>query len=592
MQVLAGPGSGKTFTIIRRICYLLDQCSIRPETILVITFTREAANEMKRRFMRSYTYPFPEVQFGTFHSIFYQILKESDRIGQVNPATEQEKRNILQRLIPDQEKENWPEEDTITILLSEISKVKNSAKGLTAFTESKVLESREQFEQLYKEYNEVLKMQGKIDFDDMILRCFTLLKENPAIRQKWQEQFQFILVDEFQDINGLQYQVLKLLAQPHNNIFVVGDDDQAIYGFRGAQPAIMKEFLQDFPDCRQIFLTVNYRSHCIITESSSKIIAENRDRIGKQIVSASQCDNKDKETVMIRQFAESEAETEYLVSLLKSKTKVQLADTAIIMRTNQSVQVLSIRLAKEGIPYHSRLKQSNPFQHFIARDFISYLTFSGDHNRKDFLRIMNRPLRYITRSAVTEPVVTEQQVLSYYQQNTKMQSEIQKLFANCRLLATLSPFLAINYIRKGMGYDIFLKTINQNCPAKDNIAMADSLQESARGYETFAQWHSFTKDYQPLSDKDSVRVAGGSQAEGVSLLTMHAAKGLEYSCVIIPDITQGNIPSRKAKRDAEMEEERRLLYVAMTRAKEELHLLSSSSSQKQPSVFLKPLISP
>ena len=277
--VLAGPGSGKTLTIVNRIKYLIEVHNVRPEEILVITFTKYAAEEMKLRLQALMEGKRPLVTMGTFHGIYYGILKWAYHLGPQNILSEDEKYRIFREIVSKQELEIFDEEDFLQGIAMEIGRIKNNCLNIEEY-EAKVC-SAEVFRNIYQEYETFRKNAKKIDFDDMLVLCYDLFKKRPDVLKLWQKKFRFILVDEFQDINQVQYDVLKMLAAPEKNLFAVGDDDQSIYGFRGADVKLMFQFLRDYPDAKQMLLDINYRSTANIVRHALQVIGHNEVRFDK-----------------------------------------------------------------------------------------------------------------------------------------------------------------------------------------------------------------------------------------------------------------------------------------------------------------------
>ncbi len=273
MMVLAGPGSGKTLVITKRIQYLISHYQIPPQRILVITFTRAAANEMKERFWRLAGETLP-VSFGTFHSVFFTILKYAYHYSADNILPEHKKYDLLREIIMDRDLETGDEPDFLRSLISEISLVKGQLLSMDYYHSQSCADSV--FQLIYKQYNEKLRKNQWMDFDDILVYTYSLLKEREDLLAAWQNKFQYILIDEFQDISPIQYEIIKMLAAPRNNLFIVGDDDQSIYRFRGAKPEIMLGFPKDYKDTEKIQLDVNYRSSPEIVEESQKVIRENK----------------------------------------------------------------------------------------------------------------------------------------------------------------------------------------------------------------------------------------------------------------------------------------------------------------------------
>ena len=327
-QVLAGPGSGKTLTIVNRIRYLIEECHIRPEEILVVTFTRFAAAEMKERLCSLMGRREIPVTAGTFHGIYYGILKWAYRFGPQNILSEEEKYQLLRPIVGRQELEPSDEEDFLRDIAEEIGRVKNNRTDISEFVSSKC--GAETFRDIYREYEKERKALRKIDFDDMLVVCYELFASRPDVLAMWQKRFRYILVDEFQDINRVQYDVLRMLAFPENNLFVVGDDDQAIYGFRGADPEIMFRFGKDYPGAEQILLDVNYRSTSNIVSNSLKVIGNNLKRFDKKIETV-----RDKgDFLHVQELKDPNEEAQYVADVIEKRVEsgVPAEDMAVLFR--------------------------------------------------------------------------------------------------------------------------------------------------------------------------------------------------------------------------------------------------------------------
>lgn len=596
VQVLAGPGSGKTYLTIRRIRHLICRHGISPDKILVITFTKAAAIEMKERFYRLTEGAFPGVSFGTFHAIYFQILKRSGYGGnRLRIAAAAEKQNCLKHVLHMHGINDADRELTGT-LLKEISRRKNSVLsaddiGTPLKPEPASVNCVETgklqqlFPVIFKEYCSLMEETGRLDFDDMIFLCDRMLAGRKEILDYWQRAFSHILVDEFQDISPLQYRVLKRLAAPQDNLFVVGDDDQSIYGFRGAGPDIMRQFMQDYPAALQLTLDTNYRSTSYIVQASSLLIAENQNRFAKQI----QARNPETGRVVLRAFQEKEEEERHLIHTLKNMSLEELGHTAVICRTNAQLSGLSRPLMREHIPFCCSERMDNIFSHEIAKDFLAYLQYSHDTygtsdsrggKREDFLRIMNRPCRYIKRCALDGGDCSEAALLDFYGQNPYMQEYLGHFFADLRKIAGLRPYTAIDYIRKKVGYDVCLCEHRNREEQQKLLETADEIQYSASKYRTLEEWMHYIKIYSERLAED--KLFKKTAEKGVTLLTMHGSKGLEFETVFLPGINAKQIPGRRAHTKEEVEEERRIFYVAMTRAKHCLEI----SYFREPSPFL------
>ena len=585
-MVLAGPGSGKTLVIINRIKYLIEKRNVKPEEILVITFTKAAAGEMRERFARLMGEKRCRVTFGTFHAVFFQILKYAYHYTAANILRDDQRYQILTELADRQRLEYEDEKEFISGISGEISLVKNEQIPLEHYYSSSC--SEEVFRQIYQGYQERLRRSGLIDFDDMLVYCYELLRERPDILAQWQRRFRYILVDEFQDINGLQYQILRLLARPEDNLFIVGDDDQSIYRFRGAKPEIMRGFQKDYPQAETVLLDENFRCSGKIVEAAELVIAENKNRFEKKI----RCGSEPGEAVEIRRFAGQEQEANYLVKCIRDARErgYEYNDLAVLTRTNVGGRYAAEKLMEFQIPFRMRDVMPNLYDHWIARDLLAYIRLGmGIRERKDFLQVMNRPNRYISRVCVDEPQVSFERLRTWYEDKPWMVRRLDELEENLHRLGRMSPFAAVNYIRYGMEYESYLKEYAGYHRIKEEELreVADELQESAKNFKTHLQWFEHIEEYKrTLEEKKNQPV----EEDAVTLSTLHGAKGLEFSEVFILDVNEDTIPHRKAALEADIEEERRLFYVGMTRAKRRLHLFylkERYGKRLEPSRFLE-----
>ena len=610
MMVLAGPGSGKTTVITHRIKRLLE-AGVDPSGILVITFTKAAATEMKERFLRlareedekrkqaeqraggsrtGAEKPFfgtadpgprrreacgtsleaagSRVSFGTFHSVFYHILKWAYRFPAGNVISGEEKRQYFKKFLDESEIED--EAEFISSIINEISYVKGERLDLKYYYSQNCPE--EWFKKLYDGYDEMLKTTGKIDFDDMLVMCHELFTERKDILAAWQKKFKYILVDEFQDINLLQYQVVRMLALPENNLFIVGDDDQSIYRFRGAKPEIMLGFEKDFPGTKRVLLGTNYRSTKEIVETSLRLIEHNKVRFEKKLepfrgsgrpVDFRVFDNPGHEMDTVAQSIRAYHDAGY-----------QWSEIAVLFRTGANSGLMAERLMGYNIPFKLRDVIPNLYSHWIAKDLFAYMEIAaGSRKRSDFYRIMNRPNRYFSRDAFDTPIVSFDRLKSFYQDRDWMEERICDLEADLRAMAPLKPVAAVNYIRKAIGYDDYLRSYAEfrRMKPEELFETADKLAESAAEFATFVEWKEHAARYEEELKKQNQEEREETK-DRVTLSTMHSAKGLEYPVVFVVDANEGIVPHHKAGLPADIEEERRLFYVALTRAKDRLHV--------------------
>lgn len=592
-MVLAGPGSGKTLTIAKRIEYLIMKHKVRPEEILVITFTKYAAWEMKNR-TRSICGPSSyAVTFGTFHGIYYGILKWAYRLNQSNLLSDEEKYRILREILPgidwDQEPEADEEKDYLQELAIEIGNVKNNCMDIEEYEPVKY--TTEKFRKLYRTYEETKKKYRKIDFEDMLIQCRDLFMKRPDILKKWQEKFQYILVDEFQDVNQAQYDVVRMLAAPQDNLFVVGDDDQSVYGFRGAKPGIMKEFMKDYPKARQILLDVNYRSSGYIVKGALRVIGNNKIRFEKKI----EAFRKPDETVHVQEVKDPVQEAEYVLERIREYREkgVSYTEMAVLYRTNVDARAMSELMTEYQIPFVMKEHLNNIYEHFIALDMIGYLRLSqGEYDRKYFLQIANRPNRYLTRESMKTGNVSYESLRRYYRDKDWMVDRIDQLEWDMKMICDKTPYAAIQYIRKRMGYDEFLKeyAAYRKISSEDLFAVLEEIWQNSKGYGTIKEWFEHIESYGKMLKEQNKK---NGEKEGVNLMTMHAAKGLEFDTVFVIEANEGSCPYKKATADEEIEEERRLFYVAMTRAKRKLvisYVKEKNGKDLLPSRFVSELL--
>ena len=592
-MVLAGPGSGKTLTIAKRIEYLIMKHKVRPEEILVITFTKYAAWEMKNR-TRSICGPSSyAVTFGTFHGIYYGILKWAYSLNQSNLLSDEEKYRILREILPgidwDQEPEADEEKDYLQELAIEIGNVKNNCMDIEEYEPVKY--TTEKFRKLYRTYEETKKKYRKIDFEDMLIQCRDLFMKRPDILKKWQEKFQYILVDEFQDVNQAQYDVVRMLAAPQDNLFVVGDDDQSVYGFRGAKPGIMMEFMKDYPKARQILLDVNYRSSGYIVKGALRVIGNNKIRFEKKI----EAFRKPDETVHVQEVKDPVQEAEYVLERIREYREkgVSYTEMAVLYRTNVDARAMSELMTEYQIPFVMKEHLNNIYEHFIALDMISYLRLSqGEYDRKYFLQIAHRPNRYLTRESMKTGNVSYESLRRYYRDKDWMVDRIDQLEWDMKMICDKTPYAAIQYIRKRMGYDEFLKeyAAYRKISSEDLFAVLEEIWQNSKGYGTIKEWFEHIESYGKMLKEQNKK---NGVKEGVNLMTMHAAKGLEFDTVFVIEANEGSCPYKKATTDEEIEEERRLFYVAMTRAKRKLvisYVKEKNGKDLLPSRFVSELL--
>ena len=571
LMVLAGPGSGKTLVITYRVKWLIGNAGVHPSNILVITFTRAAAEEMKKRFFMFDGMANTPVTFGTFHSIFFMILRYAYRYTAANIIREDVKRRYIKEMTENMELEIEDENEFLSGIINEISYVKGEMMSLSYYHSNNC--SDELFAQIYEGYEKRLREENLIDFDDMLVFCYELLKEREDIRTLWQNKFQHILIDEFQDINKVQYEIIRMLAGKGDHLFIVGDDDQSIYRFRGARPEIMLGFEKDYPEAKKVILNTNYRCSEEIVEGAEHLISHNTKRFPKNMQAA----RGSKVPITFRNLKDAGEECTDILKGIRFyyKKGIPLEDMAVIFRTNTQPRLLVGRLMEYNIPFQMRDVIPNIFDHWIARNILTYIKLAmGNRDRKLFLQVMNRPKRYISRSMITEPQVDLKKLKQQTFGKKWLYEKIDKLEMDLYLLRKMEPYAAIQYIRNGIGYEDYMNEYAQfrRMNPDDLEEVLNQIQESAKEYHSFEEWFAYIESYGEELRKQME--AGRQQKSGVTLTTMHSSKGLEYEVVFVMDINEGVTPHKKAVKEADLEEERRLFYVAVTRAKTYLFLYS------------------
>ncbi|MBO4782048.1 MAG: ATP-dependent helicase, partial [Lachnospiraceae bacterium] len=595
-MVLAGPGSGKTTVIANRIMYLTGECEVPPEKILVITFTRTAAEEMRERY-RVLTGGEQGVTFSTFHALFFKILRYAYSYDSSNILTEDERTRYLRDAAQKAGAANFLDGDLIFVLSSEISCIKNRKGEMTNRCSRSVGTDKKQFEEIYNEFERILRDEKKIDFDDMMLLCGRLFDEHPEVLLYWQQVYEYILIDEFQDICPLQYELIKRLAEPHHNIFVVGDDDQSIYAFRGASSELMFEFEKDHKKLKEyerITLGVNYRCSESIVECSSNLISHNKRRFKKVLKSGRKGFLKT-DTVMYREFPDVGKETMYVVNMVENLIArgIDASEIAVLYRVNTQPGMLVSKLKERNIRFVIKDSVPNIYEHWVAKNIFAYMELAGlqpgstahtqyesgspvgsaERWREFFLQIVNRPSRYIRREHLRRQDLSFDTLYAENRDKAYVREKLDKLKYDLTILGKLPPKAAVGYIRKAVGYDGFIKkyTEERMLDADGLYEILNELEASAAEFTTYADWKKHIEEYSEALRKKTAEHK--EKESGVGLLTFHSAKGMEFDTVFIIDASEDYTPYWQAATSAEIEEERRMFYVALTRAKNRLFVL-------------------
>lgn len=565
--VVAAPGSGKTTVIINRVNHLVTDLNIKIGNIIVITFTRAAADNMRSRYKNIFNRekaPF----FGTFHGLFYKILlREGYKVKIINSGISYKIiMSVLTKYSDD------VSEDKIKEALNNISLFKTSLRKLEEYTPTM---PQDIFQECLSKYEEFKSNNGFWDFDDLSIKVIRLFKENADILYRYRKLFKYVLVDEFQDCDELQVEFLKVINEG-NSIFAVGDEDQCIYSFRGSKPEYMVSFDKIFKEGRKVYLSTNYRSSKNIVEVSKKIISNNKSRNKKLIKSFKKSDGIIKFSTPFDESVQGEE-----ISKILEKTKDSLSDNAILYRTNMEAMSLINTFIRRNIPFVLLDKGYNFYENFICKDIISYLRLAINiKDRESFLAIINKPFRYISKANLDYirrsiedksafDILIDKNDMAPYQ--CKKLDELKKeiLYLNKVSLGT-----AIQYIISDLKYIDYLREYaeryNQNIEEFEVIL--EELRNSANGFKTIIE---FLTHIERVKEKLEV---SKEVKEGVILSTIHGVKGMEFKNIFIVNAVEETIP-HKSSIENNLEEERRLFYVGVTRAIENLYIYAPKNQQ-------------
>lgn len=580
-MVLAGPGSGKTRVITYRIANMVVNKNIKPTSILAISFTKASSIEMKNRALSlSNDFRMNKVTYGTFHSVFFRILRYFENYNIESILDEKTKRIGLKNILKGLNIENADDDETIGQVINEISYVKNELMDKRDF-KSEVL-TNDEFIKVYNFYEEYKQQMNKIDFDDMLIKTYELLKNNKAALDRVRSVYRYILVDEFQDINKVQFEALKLIANPSNNIFVVGDEDQSIYGFRGSRPDFLLEFEEYFSNTKKVLLDINYRSKGEIIDIANRLIEKNTNRYEKVI----KCGQGNGAKVNYISPEDSEEEAVYIAKDIKNKIQedyTEYTDFAVIYRTNIQSRALVDVFMDMRIPFVVKDSIVTIYDHWAAQDILAYLRIGVNPNsNKDWIRIINKPFRYISKDNLNlikdEPDFINS-LINKCDLHPKQVKTINDLDIDISYVKGLNPKNAISYIRTTLDYDRYILDYCANRKIKTNglIEILNELESSATNFKTIQEY----LEHIERVKSEIVDNKNNKETDGVIFTTMHSAKGLEFKNVYIIGANEGTIPHEKSyeiddeeKKNDQIEEERRLMYVAITRAEENICISS------------------
>lgn len=575
-MVLAGPGSGKTRIISQRIVSMVLDHHIPPTRILAISFTKASSLEMKKRTLAyGKDDRLNKVSFGTFHSSFFRILRRYAGVSLEDLLLDLDRFKLVRSILKYLKISNYNDDDVLD-LLNEISLVKNELVDYRDY-DSQSFE-HEIFQKAYRLYEDEKKRHGKIDFDDMLIQAYDLLNNDPAILSIVRQVFKYILIDEFQDINRVQFELIRLIAGQENNLFVVGDEDQSIYGFRGARPDFMLEFDQYFPSARHILLDTNYRSSKDIVDLSLGLIKKNKKRHPKDLKAFS----KDPARISYIYPKDTDDEArlvaDQIFDRVGSQKGADYGDFAVIYRTNRQARAFVDAFMDKRIPFILKDSPKTIYDHWVSLDIIAYLRIAMEiGSGGDWARVINKPFRYISKKSLAKAeasmdfldcLLNDEDIKDFQKKN------LEELYIDLNYVRGLSPQYGISYIRTTLDYDRYILDYchERRIKSQQIVEILDELEAAAGPYRTILDFFKHIDQVREEVKKNADKTAGSSLAtsadKGVVLTTMHSSKGLEFDNVYIVGVNEGIVPYQLGDDSKlDIEEERRLLYVAITRAK-------------------------
>lgn len=586
LLILAGAGSGKTRVMTTRAAHLIHEKGVDSRSLMMVTFTTKAAEEMKHRLRGQLTAAQLNGPItGTFHSIFYKILLH-ERPGEWDPQRLLKQDWLKLRLLREsgllaQVDPPLTSEAEMTQALSIISRWKNEYLLPEHLSMRPANTAEEQTAlALYPLYEEAKKRSGWFDFDDMLIGCYQLLRSDESVRSRYQKRISYLMIDEFQDINRVQYETVKLLAAPENNLCVIGDDDQSIYGFRGSNPQYILGFSDDFPNAVTITLEVNYRSRPSIVGLGYSLIGNNQARHAKKIKSFH---GDDGENFLFYPDDEEEQASRITDEISHQLSQGVLADQiAILFRTHESARPVVERLWEAKIPFAFTGEEEPFYRKQAVRWALGYLRLALNQDDADALRDI-LPTLYIAASqwnairsqAIVDDVPVAQALPKLPGLKSFQKAQLKDFLAILAEVPKLTPAQALEFIYEDGKLREYVKKKNKERPEQETQAATDDLQQlygSAKRHETISDFLQFISQ-QMNRDRSSARQ---NTEPSVQVMSIHRAKGLEFDTVFLLDLVEGSLPHeyaldelRRGKRDA-LEEERRLMYVAITRARHQL----------------------
>lgn len=605
LLVLAGAGSGKTRVLTARTAFMLEVKNIDPRNIMLVTFTSKAAGEMKNRLL---SYPqmnrekINQLVTGTFHSIFYRILmfhEGSQWSSERLLKKEWQRDRILKEA--GREIDLSEKEFAFDLALQQIGFWKNSLLLPQAVKPETEWEEKTLF--LYEKYEEYKTRERLFDFDDMLIGCYRLLSSSPSLLELYQDRFHYFLIDEFQDVNKVQYELIKLLSGKHKNVCAVGDDDQSIYAFRGSDPTYLLDFEKDFPEAKLITLDQNYRSSHEIVSAANEMIKKNKVRRLKKMIA-----QFESLTPPVSFFPyDEEEEATMIVSDLQEKIALGAnpSDFAILYRTNAGSRAIFERLASSNLPFKIDLDAESFYERRIVKSVLSFfkLSINEDDSQalSDILPILflkQTVIKDLKAESILQDCSSLKALLHLKTKHPFQEKKLKKIVPFIQALKYSSPIKALEIIEKEIGFLDFLKKRgNESDQLEKGSDDLKDLKVAARGFDTIQTLLAHA-DHMSAMNKE-IKNLGKHFIDAITLSTIHRAKGLEYKNVYVIGSVDGSLPHDYALEESRngdysaLEEERRLFYVAMTRAMQELYISVPQfrrGKKASPSRFLTPLM--
>lgn len=561
--VIACPGSGKTTAMIARANALV-RSGINPKNILAITFTKEAASGMQARYEKEYGKD--GICFGTIHSICFHLLCNVEGYRKEDLLLETDKWAYFSSLLYKKLSVSDLEEFILS-LIQEISYIKN--KCLPPEVYEPQVTDKKTFVELYHSYEEYKRAQGKIDFDDMLLLTRDIFEARPDVLKQYQKQYPYIMIDEYQDTNRVQADIFYMLAGEDGNLFVVGDDDQSIYGFRSADSSIMLDFPKRYPNCKTIYLDTNYRSYLDIIDRAGRLIAKNKVRFDKEFLGWQRGDA----IIRVDMCEDATKQRESVYGKVKAlhATGTPYEEMAILYRTNRQNLMYVHKFMKNDIPFYTTEAIKDYHKDFPFQDFMAYYRLAqGIQRRGDLQRILNRPSRYLKAEAFKNCTFDLEEMLACCKKLTNVdraEDNVISMYQDIQQLKELNPESFLGYLFNIMGYKESALSFAEYCgrDKAETEEMLDLLKEEACSFATMQEWEAYAQSYSKMLQEKR------KQKKGICLSTYHSSKGLEWDYCFLIDCNEDITPFKKAETPEAMEEERRLFYVAVTRARKGLY---------------------